>query len=308
MDENAIIGVEIAVAPPAHQRPALGLVISERATEGEPEQLGALLAAARLGTLSLDGLLEARRDGRQVGAAWVQTLPGKVAAEWVPQCVAGEPESTAGLLQEALDRFVVARGVRLVQTLLPSSDGRDADRLRRSGFAHAAQLLYLVSVAEQFPTKAPGGPLRFVPYRPVDHGWLARLVEKTFDQTLDCPALNGSQHIDDTLEGYQGTGVFSPERWLFVQNKRQDIGCLLLADHPEQDQWELVYMGLVPSARGQGFGLFVTRHAQWLARGAGRQQIVLAVDVANEPAVAMYAAAGFTAWHQRSVFLKFFGE
>ena len=37
-------------------------------------------------------------------------------------------------------------------------------------------------------------------------------------------------------------------------NDGRDVGVLLLADHPRARHWELMYMGLVPEARGTGLG------------------------------------------------------
>ena len=47
----------------------------------------------------------------------------------------------------------------------------------------------------------------------------------------------------------------------------EEIGCLILTDYPEHSTWELIYLGVVPAARGQGWGLEIVRHARWLARG-----------------------------------------
>jgi ribosomal protein S18 acetylase RimI-like enzyme len=84
----------------------------------------------------------------------------------------------------------------------------------------------------------------------------------------------------------------------------RDVGVLLLADHPRAGHWELMYMGLVPEARGHGWGRHIARHAQWLARCAAVERIVLAVDAANRPALAMYERAGFAEWDRRSVFVR----
>jgi ribosomal protein S18 acetylase RimI-like enzyme len=92
--------------------------------------------------------------------------------------------------------------------------------------------------------------------------------------------------------------------WLIAQLCNEDIGCLLLADHAPEPIWELVYMGIVHEARGRSLGLEMTRYAQWLARRENVERLVLAVDAGNEPAVAMYAAAGFTCWDRRSVFMR----
>jgi hypothetical protein len=45
------------------------------------------------------------------------------------------------------------------------------------------------------------------------------------------------------------------------------------------------------------------RHALHLCRLASRNRLVLAVDAVNQPALKMYAAAGFQSWDQKSVFI-----
>jgi mycothiol synthase len=80
---------------------------------------------------------------------------------------------------------------------------------------------------------------------------------------------------------------------------------LLLADHPSARHWELVYMGIVPQARGRGWGRQITQHAQFLARRHNIERIVLAVDAANSPALAMYRSAAFEPWDRRTVYVRF---
>ena len=243
-----------------------------------------------------------------MAAALANVLPGRTASVWPPQLVAGEPESTAGQIQEAIGGFLTRQHVCLAQALLAVDSTADADRLRTDGFSHAADLLYLASSTAQFPDSSPAEAVQFEPYRLECRSRLARLVGDTYWATLDCPSLNGVRDIQDVLDGYQATGVFSPERWFFLRHRGCDVGCLLLADHPEHDQWELVYMGLTASARGHGWGLDVTRHAQRLTGQAGRSRLVLAVDAANDPAISAYAAAGFQTWDRRRVLLKLFAQ
>jgi hypothetical protein len=99
---------------------------------------------------------------------------------------------------------------------------------------------------------------------------------------------------------------FDPALWLTVQHAGADVGCLLISPERENVQWELTYMGVVPEARGRGFGLAMARHAQWLALESKCGRLVLAADAANAPAIEVYAAAGFTTWDRRSVFLRVF--
>jgi GNAT superfamily N-acetyltransferase len=167
-------------------------------------------------------------------------------------------------------------------------------------------LLYLASQREAFPESPPSESLRYVAYSPDVHQRLARTIERTYVDSLDCLAIDRVRTIDDVLEGYRAGGRFDPARWLLVRSADADLGCVLLADDAANNSWELTYLGVVPEARGKGFGLAITRHAQWLARLAGCKRMVVAVDAENSPAIRVYAAAGFVAWDHRSVFLRTF--
>jgi ribosomal protein S18 acetylase RimI-like enzyme len=84
----------------------------------------------------------------------------------------------------------------------------------------------------------------------------------------------------------------------------QDIGCLLVNLHPEVRHAEIIYLALVPEVRGRQLGKLLVRQAQWLARQAGCERLVLAVDAANDPAILMYGATGFVEWDRRSVWVR----
>ena len=176
-------------------------------------------------------------------------------------------------------------GIRMVQALLPTDVGADAELLVAAGFRHVSDLLYLVCLADRFPRQsALSRASSSSPTHPRLHARFADLVDATYEDTLDCPAVNGVRSVDDVLQGYRATGHFSPERWFIVRHQGEEIGCLILTDYPEHATWELIYMGLLPAARGRGWGVEIVRHALWLARQALRNRLVLAVDAANEPA------------------------
>jgi ribosomal protein S18 acetylase RimI-like enzyme len=156
----------------------------------------------------------------------------------------------------------------------------------------------------QPPDSLRTSDLEYEPYAPRHRERLLRVIEASYVDTLDIPVMNGLRSIDDVLEGYARSGVHDPRLWLFVRHSGQDVGCLLLTDHSSHGQCELVYMGLTPAARGHGWGAHLARHAQWLTRLMGRARLVLAVDAANEPAIATYTRTGFFEWARRSVFLK----
>jgi ribosomal protein S18 acetylase RimI-like enzyme len=205
---------------------------------------------------------------------------------------------------EAIARAMDAAGVSMTQVLVPSQDVEIIALLNDAGFHHLADLLYLTCEASRFPTQFPASDLQFVPYDVTQRGRLMHLVERTYEGGLDCAGLNGVRRMEDVIDGYQQTGAFRPENWLIVQRDDQDVGVLLLTDHPGPRHWELVYMGLVPAARGRGWGRQIARHAQWLANGAQVERIVLAVDAENWPALEMYRVVGFEPWDRRTVYVR----
>lgn len=292
----------IGPAAPAVRRAAIDL-----AAPALSESQRADIAAAVLSPATAVGLVDlwvATRGPRLVGAAWCQPQPGRTAGVAPPQVAGGEPATTAVALLTGIVRAARASGLVLLQALLEFDHGPAFDDFRGAGFQHVADILYLASGREHFPVERPTGPLSFVPYTEPLHERCERAIERSYEHTLDCPRLNGVRTAADVLAGYRATGQFDPARWLLVQAAGSDVGCLILADHAAADQWELVYMGLAPEARGRGWGLAIVRHAQWLAGRAGRARLVLAVDAANAPAIAQYAAAGFAAWDRRSVLIR----
>jgi mycothiol synthase len=304
MDSQHALRISIASADT--QTDALRLVFRQLSDEDRAAQVAQLLSQTAPDQAAEPLVLEARRGGQLVGALLVQIHPGSTAAVWPGKVDQGEPTSTIGELLSAATDMLAARGVRIAQALLEGGSEADEEQFRQAGFRHTADLLYLVSPAAAFPDSPPAGNLEFEPYDPANHGRLARIVEATYEGTLDCPSLDGVRAIEDVLAGYRATGAFDPQRWLIARHSGHDIGCLLLTDHPEADQWELVYMGLTPESRGRGWGIGMVRHAQWLSRQAGRSRLVLAVDAANAPALTGYAEAGFSAWDRRSVYLRVF--
>jgi ribosomal protein S18 acetylase RimI-like enzyme len=304
----------LAIVPCPSERlnEALAVVLCDLAPSQRREIGGALTVDSRgprhNTAASPVGLFVAMRGEQLVGAVWAQHQPGNTAVLWPPQLAVGEREATAARLADTAVAELDRAAVSMSQVLLPDREGPFPELLEAVGFRHLAELLYLTCEAERFPAELPqmpGNKLSFLEYDKSLRGRLARLIELTYQGTLDCPTLNGARSLDDILVGYQATGVYRPENWLIVRCDDHDVGMLLLADHPQAGHLELVYMGLVPEARGRGWGRQVTHHAQRVAQSAGAERIVLAVDADNEPALRMYRSAGFEAWDRRSVYVRF---
>ncbi|MCA9271276.1 MAG: GNAT family N-acetyltransferase, partial [Planctomycetales bacterium] len=291
-------------AAPGLQRAALELLFSSLSPDEKAAQMSLTLSALRGGRLSLEGLLVALRGEAVAGAVWASELGGAAALLWPPQTVANAPGGTDKTLLSAAEAWMERRGVCFASAYLADDRSPEGERLIAAGYAAISKLLYVVSEAVDFPDAPPAPHLSFSPIEQFDGPRLARLVEATYVDTLDCRQLQAARSTRDVLEGYRDCGVFSPERWLIAVQQAEDVGCVLLTDHPQDDQWELIYMGVAPAFRGRGLGLDIARHAQWLTGQAGRSRLVLGVDADNGPAIRMYSAAGFRTWDERHVLGK----
>jgi mycothiol synthase len=302
-DDQKLSHDKLQVREPAiaDEAAALALVFAHLAPPDLSRRLDDALARLHDGSATLRGGYSSER---LVTAALEQTHSGQMADIWPPRISEGQTRELVRQLMDAVSAELADCGVSSAQVLLETDCGGDADLLEELGYHRIANLLYLVSLAGQFPTSRLHDGLEFVAYSTVEHGRFAALVERTYAGSLDCPRSDRVDNIDGILARYRATGVFDPSRWLIAIRAGVDVGCLLLTDYPAENQWELTYMGVVSEARGHGYGLSMVRHAQWLARRAGRDRLTLAVDDENAPAIAMYAAAGFIAWDHRSAFVR----
>jgi len=309
----------ITSIPNAEVAEALKLVFQKASEPSKSAQVGAALDEIEHSAVENRILLVARRNAEPVGAVWAQIRAGRVAAIWPPGLADSETSGTAVALVNAAVLKAAKSGVRLIHSLLAEDQLQEATWLIDCGFKEAADLQYLVCPRAKFPSDRPRSELIFEPIcEPSTTAMsqeklarLARIIERTYEKSLDCPALQGVRYDEDVIAGYQGTGEFNPSRWFFVRHpqRESDIGCLLLTRHPREARAEIVYMGISPDARGNGWGLEIVRYAQWLscqtAMGqAVDQELVLAVDAANRPAVDSYLRAGFEIRARRRVFLR----
>jgi ribosomal protein S18 acetylase RimI-like enzyme len=252
-------------------------------------------------------LLAGQEQNEVVAAQIAQSLSGRAAIVWPPQFAdhAHAPRTTmATPLFARLWPELAAAGVELAQSLASASDPSTTQLLELGGLSHAADLLYLAAEVRAIDT--PSGPLPFEmePFTPEAAPRLAHLLERTYAASLDCPRIDGLRKTADVVAGYQSVGVFDPRLWQIARCSGADVGCLLMNLHPDVNHAEIVYLGLVPEVRGRGWGLLLTRRAQQLAREVNCDRVVLAVDAANEPAIRLYADAGFVQFDRRAIWIR----
>jgi GNAT superfamily N-acetyltransferase len=132
----------------------------------------------------------------------------------------------------------------------------------------------------------------------------AELIQRTYVESLDCPALSGVRDIKDIMAGHKATGLFQPHRWRLVRVDGRPAGCILLAENPLRRVLEVAYMGICPEHRRQGIGRALINSALGLAYHERFEKVTLAVDSRNEPAMRLYLGFGFMETTRRRALIK----
>lgn len=286
---------DVRPCDPAYRDVALRMLHAGLPAEKQAELVLVLSQSPPTDEAYWQGLLVAGSVADPAGVAWLQPLPGNTAVFWPP----GASSPAAWELYRAAGEVADARRWPLVQLLARENDELDAKLLEAGQFTRLARLAYM---AVEPRREEASDQLKFVARAGEDGPRLARLLEQTFVDTHDCPQLEGLRDLDDTLAGYRAQGAHDPALWFFVRADDQDVGVLLLTPHPATGNWELIYMGVLPSFRGHGLGHQIVRHAIDAAYRGQATQLVLAVDADNHPARNVYCAAGFQEWDQQIVY------
>jgi len=249
----------------------------------------------------------ADRDSRPVAGAVAIDAPGRTSMLFVTSCEA-LPAADRSVVAEMLRHLSAvkdAAGVRLVQGLIEPSDRRDQQAYDAAGFHRLATLVYMergVGPMREAPTDESG--LSWLNYSSQTHALFCHTISQTYQGSVDCPGLEGVRTIDEVVLGHKATGTFDPGGWLLLLRDGRPQGCLLMAGVIGRSACEVVYMGLVPEARGRRLGRVVLHRALAEARRARRDQLVLAVDENNLPARRLYDAFGFRRTMKRQAWVR----
>lgn len=187
------------------------------------------------------------------------------------------------------------RGVDLAQALIDPSDELEEAMFIAGGFRRLAQLDYLERPVPRFGTipspELPSG----VEIAPWDgnEDELVELLERTYENTLDCPGLAGLRRTTDILAGHLASGTREPDWWHILRIDDVPSGVLLFNRGADRHSIELVYLGLAPTSRGRGLGKTLLTFGLAALDGDDARVVVLAVDRENQPAVRLYRRAGF---------------
>lgn len=284
------------------------------------QQLAAVSYAQVINNQSdlLSGLWLLREEQNPVAAIWTQRTAGRTAILGHPVRLLAAPGeqnwSTRPLtaddpafepLAQTTCQWLDQSSVVMTQLVIDPDEIPHAHRWQAHGFAHLVDLLYLMQKVDPQSSSVPA-TVEIENVSPIDQPqrWV-QLLEATYEQTMDCPELNGKRQTLDTLEGYRETATFVPEGWWIGQVDQQDCGCLIVADHPESDVLELVYIGIHPDFRGRGLGQQFLQKLLFFSANHQRAHVLAAVDKRNLPALKLYRRLGFSLITERSVWARF---
>jgi ribosomal protein S18 acetylase RimI-like enzyme len=296
----------VVTAEPAERTRVLSFMFASLPQEESAARLADVLRAEADGSLSLDGLLKVEHAGRLIAAGFYMVQADRTAYLWPPVTGASPVADDAcdALLQEICHRIDRADAL-LAQCLLAGNETAERRALLRNGFEHLADLSFL-----QRPLDKPLPPRVALELETVtfdaerNRDQFALILERTYCGTLDCPAFNDHRTGHDALRSHQTSGRFDPRRWKLYRRAGADVGVLLMSDHPEQDAWEVVYIGIVPEARGENYGRALVLEGLHAARSAHRSSVFLAVDLQNAPALRVYRGLGFDEIALRAVYVR----
>lgn len=256
------------------------------------------------------GLFEAAKQGKRIGAVWANITPGRSASIIGPKV---EPHTqrpnAARLLIRAANRYLAQQRTRLAQAVI-TDEGSVAAWFAEEGFQHCIAVDWMACSIQH--DEGPSGyeppkHLVFETYSDTLHDRLARLLEQTSRKSADSAMTHDPRPPQEILAGYRAIGRYSPNLWFIIRAQQRDVGCLLMAEHPAEQQCEIVYLGIVPAARRTGLGQAGTQFALHQAAINGYQQLILAVDSNNGPAQAIYQKAGLICWKRQKIMLRIFG-
>ncbi|MCX5649036.1 MAG: GNAT family N-acetyltransferase [Planctomycetota bacterium] len=292
---NAAAEIHIRVARGSEADRAAEAFLRMPATAGEsPGAAGLLQANPRNQIVAL-------RGERIVGSCvWVPGA-GRCATVVAPRLAEWDEEVASRLIRGAV-RASAEAGARFIQAATePEGRSALARAIGRAGMERLAVLAYLRRAVTAAEARAPEPKeivwKRWTPWR---RRQFARTIARTYEGSLDCPAMAGLRTAQDALATHRATGVFRAGAWHLALEGGEAVGVVLASE--VEGRGDLVYLGVVPEARERGVGRALLGQAIRDTARMGLVTLTVAVDTENGPAWRLYAGAGFKEVRRRLVF------
>jgi mycothiol synthase len=274
--------------------PALRLILGSSGRLADESQVMDFIRFTSRRGLGLSDLQVVLVRDSLVWAVLPMVSPGRTMLLFTaPVEFAGNHTAAIETTIENICRHFASRDVQLAQMLLDPADEITISAYKRCRFQHMAELIYLHRTLRRAP--APQAlPPNFVlqSYSAKTHAAFAAAILASYQDSLDCPPLNGLRDVQDIMAGHKAAGEFDPQDWLLLTLNEEPVGVLLLSRTISGDGMELVYLGLAPKFRGHGLGDHLMKYAEYRVCQRKLTRLTLAVDSKNEPALRLYFRHG----------------
>lgn len=229
--------------------------------------------------------------------------PGRPKAERIRDRVACLRMACEELHRRLGDRVQVA------QALPTAGESEEIQSLVEAGFTRVGDLTCLrrePAAVDDAPLVLPHGySLRRFESTPDAEAVLLEALERSYEQTLDCPELCGLRESRDILESHRATGKFDGRLWWLLMKDGAPEGCVLISPIPDERRLDLVYIGLAITSRGKGLSRRMLVHAIREADNLHREfATTCAVDDRNSAAIRLYESLNFRAFAHHCAFVR----
>lgn len=276
--------------------PALRLLLCGPGGLANDEQVLDFISLAKDRGISLNELWLAHRNRTILWTLLPVLSPGRTMLLFTPGKITRHtPLAAVQQLVQAVCDYYRDENIQLAQFLIDPADRSIASLYEQCGFITLAELIYLQKSIRRAVSRPPlEDGFALINYSPGSHALFADAITRSYQQSLDCPALNGLRKIDDVITGHQSTGDFDPSLWYLLLEREEPAAVLLLSPSVQARTLELVYLGLAVPARGRGLGDFMMKLALAAVSEKECQTLSLAVDSRNAPAMNLYFRHGLT--------------
>ncbi len=249
------------MAHPSEAATCLKLILGTAAGPADDVTVSEFTAFTQSRKIDLGEIGVAEVDGKISWAALPMLSAGRTMLLFTPgQTPAPPAVGAVGAVIELLCQRHAPRDIQLAQALLEPGDDLIRRIFESRGFMRMAELIYLHAAVRRAraPPLPPGYAVRH--YSTQTHAMFAAAILESYQDSLDCPGLNGVRGIEDIISGHKASGEFDPAHWFVLCHRgsnsgiEQPHGVLILSRLPRGDTAELVYLGLVPQGADASWG------------------------------------------------------
>jgi len=252
--------------------------------------------------------LFARTVDRVVGSMGVVPQPHGLGLVFPPdvESIGATVEIRRLLIRAAVQRLQQS-GCRFAQLVLPDEQRGLADPFVESGFVPLTDAITFEHDRGPSRRSEAVGLAAETCNPQSDTGFLVKLVGRINQGSLDCPELDAYRTAAEVVSGHIAAASLGQSEWLIYHSAADPIGTAIWMDCPADDVCELLFFGVVPEFRGNGFGGAILNDV--LLRCAPiRPRIRAAVDSRNHYAINCYSSAQFEPTARAGIWIHSLGR